>query len=148
MLKPEWVLHYIKGMKAIVPLAALMLAFAPVSALAQVPDSTAPAAPTEEARSADEGLGLMERGARMFLEGMRREMAPTLEDLRDMLVTMGPAMQQFLRDMGPAMTDLLGRIDDLTVYEMPELLPNGDIIIRRKPDAGPLPPAGDTEIDI
>ncbi len=140
-------LHYVTVMKPVMPLAvvlALAVAVAPVAAWA---DPT-PDTPTEEGRSADEGLSLMERGARMFLEGMRREMTPALEDLRDMLVTMGPAMQQFLQEMGPAMTDLLGRIDDLRVYEMPELLPNGDIIIRRKPDAGPLPPPEDGEIDI
>ncbi len=90
----------------------------------------------------------MQRGAQMFLDGMRREMSPAVEDLRDLMANAGPAMQQFLRDMGPAMAELLGKIDDLTVYEMPEILPNGDIIIRRKPDAGPLPPPAADEIDI
>lgn len=124
----------------------LLVALTPVKVQAQsVPE---PETLQEEPRDSDEGRSLMERGARMFLEGMRGEMGPALEDLRDMLVTMGPAMQQFLREMGPAMTDLLGRIDDLTVYQMPELLPNGDIIIRRKPDAGPLLPRADEEIDI
>ncbi|MFU8864787.1 MAG: hypothetical protein ACNA7O_12810 [Rhodobacterales bacterium] len=125
---------------------ALLVAIAPLQAKAQ--DAPAPETRQDEQRDSEDGLSLMERGARMFLEGMRGEMAPALEDLRDMLLTMGPVMQQFLREMGPAMTELLGRIDDLTVYQMPELLPNGDIIIRRKPDAGPLPPPADEEIDI
>ena len=125
-------------------LIALMLTVAPL----QAQDDSAPDLPTEEGRSADEGLSLMERGARMFLDGMRREMEPALRDLGDMLATMGPAMQEFLRDMGPAMASLLDRIDDLSVYEPPELLPNGDIIIRRKPDAGPLPPPQEGEVDI
>lgn len=134
-------------MRTRAPLAALLaLMLAAVSAQAQ--DGTSPDAPTEEERSTDEGLSLMERGARMFLEGMRREMTPALEDLRGMVETMGPAMQNFLREMGPAMTDLLGRIDDLSAYDAPELLPNGDIIIRRKPEAGPLPPPVEGEIDI
>ena len=136
---------YIGGMKQSIPIAAvtaLLLAVTPL----QAQDDTAPDAPTED--SADEGLSLMERGARMFLDGMRSEMEPALRDLGDMLATMGPAMQEFLRDMGPAMADLLGRIDDLSVYDAPELLPNGDIIIRRKPEAGPLPPPQDGEIDI
>lgn len=123
---------------------ALMLAMTP--AQAQVDDALPPT--TEEGDTPDEGLSLMERGARMFLDGMRREMSPALQDLRDMMADMGPAMQEFVQRMGPAMAELLGRIDDLSVYEAPELLPNGDIIIRRKPDAGPLPPPADGEIDI
>jgi hypothetical protein len=132
-------------MRQSIPIAvilALMLAVTPV----QAQDDAAPDAPTED--RADEGLSLMERGARMFLDGMRSEMEPALRDLGDMLATMGPAMQEFLQQMGPAMADLLGRIDDLSVYEAPELLPNGDIIIRRKPEAGPLPPPQEGEIDI
>lgn len=122
--------------------AAVHLPTAPL--FAQNAPETAPQTETPS----EDGRSLMERGAQMFLDGMRREMGPALEDLRDMVATMGPAMQEFLRDMGPAMADLLGRIDDLKVYEMPELLPNGDIIIRRKEDAGPLPPPDPNEIDI
>lgn len=128
-------------------LAALLsigLSLAP--ALAQ--DTDAPVAPVPEGQDTDQGQSLMERGARMFLEGMRREMEPALEDLRDLMVEMGPAMQQFMRDMGPALADLLGRIDDLSAYQAPELLPNGDILIRRKPESGPLPPPAEGEIDI
>lgn len=129
---------------SLVALLLLMLATPPL----QAQDDISPVAPSEEGRSADEGLSLMERGARMFLDGMRREMEPALQDMADMLATMGPAMQEFLREMGPAMTDLLGRIDDLSVYDAPELLPNGDIIIRRKPDAAPYVPPAEGEIDI
>jgi hypothetical protein len=51
-------------------------------------------------------------------------------------------MQQFLDEMGPALTELLDTISDWSNYAAPEVLPNGDIIIRRKPDAAlekPLP---------
>jgi hypothetical protein len=46
--------------------------------------------------------------------------------------------------------DLLSRtFDRMMIYEAPELLPNGDIIIRRKrpqpPEPSPAPPAGDGE---
>jgi len=134
-------------MRPIAPLALLLvLLLAMPPAQAQMNDSQPE--PTEEGGSPDEGLSLMERGARLFLEGMRREMSPALEDLRDLVAGMGPAMQDFIQRMGPAMAELLNRIDDLSVYEAPELLPNGDIIIRRKPDAGPLPPPADGEIDI
>lgn len=126
------------------PSAVLVLALTVMPVAAQ--DETLP--PPAEGPSTDEGLSLMERGARMFLEGMRREMAPALQDLQSMVETMGPAMQDFLRDMGPALADVLNRVGDLSAYQAPELLPNGDIIMRRKPDAGPLPPPQDGEIDI
>lgn len=46
--------------------------------------------------------------------------------------------------------DLLSRtFDRVMIYEAPELLPNGDIIIRRKrpkaPEPSPGPPAGNSE---
>lgn len=151
MLKNGRDLSYIGRMRHVLTLtlsALLALGLTLTAVQAQVPEQVVPDAPTEEGRSADEGLSLMERGARMFLEGMRREMEPALEDLRDLMVEMGPAMQEFIQQMGPAMADLLGRIDDLSAYEAPELLPNGDIIIRRKPESGPLPPPQEGEIDI
>ena len=49
--------------------------------------------------------------------------------------------------MGPAMVELLGKIDDLSAYHPPEMLPNGDIIIRRKmPEE--IEDAPEDEIDI
>lgn len=101
----------------------------------------APAAAQQEEE--DEAPSLMERGVEMFMEGLRQEMGPTLEDLRGMAEEVGPALGEFMREMGPALGDVLGQIDDLSNYKMPEMLPNGDIIIRRKtplePDADPLP---------
>ncbi|WP_449301248.1 hypothetical protein [Plastorhodobacter daqingensis] len=58
-------------------------------------------------RDWSEGLGLLQEGARRLLRGLMQEMEPAL------------------RDLGT-------RIDDLSVYHRPELLPNGDIIIRRR----------------
>ena len=34
--------------------------------------------------------------------------------------------------MGPALIELMAKIDDITAYYPPEILPNGDIIMRRK----------------
>lgn len=57
------------------------------------------------------------------------------------------AWDQMMREIGPsidslgALIDTLERIDSLEHYERPEVLPNGDIVIRRKPDAPPLPEA-------
>ncbi len=75
----------------------------------------------------------MERGAELFLEGLRREMEPTIEDLRGFADQFGPALQSFMQEMGPALADLAAQVQDWSVYEAPEMLPNGDIIIRKKP---------------
>ncbi|WP_434288085.1 AAA+ family ATPase [Celeribacter sp. SCSIO 80788] len=45
-------------------------------------------------------------------------------------------LQQLFEEMGPALEDLEGFVDDLGAYEAPEILPNGDILIRRKPERG------------
>jgi len=97
----------------------------------------------------DEGDGpsLMERGAEMFLEGLMQEMEPALDDLRGMAGEVGPAFREFMRQMGPALAEILGEIEDLSNYHPPEMLPNGDIIIRRKTPLAPEPPPeGEIEI--
>ena len=98
----------------------------------------------------DNGRPLIEEGLRLFMEGMMREMQPALEDLEGMADEMRPAMREFLREMGPALAELLSEIEDLSAYHPPEILPNGDIIIRRKdPAPDPEPePGPDEEIEI
>lgn len=44
-------------------------------------------------------------------------------------------MKRFADQMSPMVEQLKEMVDDLNAYEPPELLPNGDIIIRRKPKA-------------
>ena len=44
--------------------------------------------------------------------------------------------------MAPYLRDLLQQVDDWSVYEAPEVLPNGDIILRKKispPSVSPQP---------
>lgn len=41
-------------------------------------------------------------------------------------------MQGFMAEMEPALEDLQGFVEGLNAYHPPEILPNGDIIIRRK----------------
>lgn len=100
----------------------------------------------------DEGdaKSLMEQGMELFWEGLRQEMEPALEDLQGLAETIGPSMREFWAEMGPALAEIAGQVEDWSVYEMPEILPNGDIIIRRKPEeAEPQteePPAGTTDI--
>lgn len=82
---------------------------------------------------------LMERGAQMFFEGLIQEMSPALNELSELLEEAGPALQSFMEEMGPQLRGVLTQVEDWSVYEAPEVLENGDIIIRRKPDAPELP---------
>lgn len=107
-----------------------------------------PAREAGESGGAD-GPSLMERGAEMFLDGLMQEMEPALDDMRDMAGKVGPALRDFMRQMGPALVGILGQIEDLSNYHPPEMLPNGDIIIRRKTPLEPAPePAPEGEIEI
>ncbi len=68
-------------------------------------------------------------------------------------------LQNWLTEITPMLESLSEKIDDLSHYEAPEVMPNGDIIIRRKPDAPdqeapetgpeevtPVPPQGQIEL--
>lgn len=55
-----------------------------------------------------EGLGLLGEGALKMLQGLQSELSPMLQSLSE-------------------------AIDDVNAYELPEVLENGDILIRRKP---------------
>ncbi|MCX7559131.1 hypothetical protein OS190_06085 [Sulfitobacter sp. F26204] len=92
-----------------------------------------------QAEEAD-GLSLIERGAQMFLEGILKEMEPAIDEFQGLADEMGPALKQFADEMGPKLADLLTEIEDWSAYQPPEVLPNGDIIIRRKPDHPMTPP--------
>ena len=68
-----------------------------------------------------EGLDLLNEGTRLLMEGLMQELAPALEGLRDGL-------------------------EDLNAYHPPEMLPNGDIIIRRKTPLDEEDPEGGVEL--
>ncbi|MBT8457813.1 MAG: AAA+ family ATPase [Rhodobacteraceae bacterium] len=68
----------------------------------------------------EQGLDLLGEGTRLLLRGLMDELEPALRGLREGL-------------------------EDLDAYHPPEMLPNGDIIIRRK--RAPGPPA-EGEVDI
>ena len=93
----------------------------------------------------DQGLSLMEEGARLIMRGLMSEMAPAIDGLRGSVEQMGPAMGEFVREMGPGFASVLNRVDDIRHYTAPEFLPNGDIILRRKPDAPLWSPEPDTD---
>jgi hypothetical protein len=85
----------------------------------------------------------------MFMRGIMDEMEPALNELESLTEEMKPAMRDFVQNMGPALRDLMTEVEDWSVYEPPEILPNGDILIRRKPEAEPLDsPADDGEVDL
>lgn len=129
------------------------LAFALMFALASpVLAEDLPAAPpggdtadgtgNETGNETAEGLSLMERGARMLFEGLAREIEPAMRD-------MAGDVQDLAVKVRPMMAELARLVDDLSAYEMPERLPNGDILIRRKPDLPPgleLGENGETEL--
>jgi hypothetical protein len=120
---------------------AVMLAATPAAA------QDSPESPAE-----DEGRSLMQEGARMFWEGIRREMGPALDTLRDQAEEVEPALRDFVEEMGPALRDLMDKAGDLSAYHAPEVLPNGDIILRRKTpqetEEAPDEPASQGEIEI
>ncbi|MFY0681272.1 MAG: hypothetical protein JXR13_11910 [Thalassovita sp.] len=93
-----------------------------------------------QAEPDEDGLSLMEEGARLFLRGILEEMEPALDDLRGLGDDLEPALRQFVLEMGPALKELLGSFDGISQYHAPELLPNGDILLRRK---APAEPAGE-----
>ncbi|MBM9595764.1 AAA+ family ATPase [Roseitranquillus sediminis] len=68
-------------------------------------------AQVQEDGEVERGFDLLSRGAETLLRGLLGEMEPALQQLRELA-------------------------GDLDAYEAPEMLPNGDIIIRRKT---PLP---------
>ncbi|WP_299045553.1 hypothetical protein [uncultured Tateyamaria sp.] len=106
---------------------------------------------TATAQEADDegGQSLMERGAQMLLEGLMREMEPAMDGLQDMAKEFGPALRDFTAQMGPALRGLLEEVEDWSVYHPPEMLENGDIIIRRKAPEESVPGKDpDTQIDI
>ncbi len=55
-------------------------------------------------------------------------------------------MQGFMAEMEPALEDLQGFVEDLNAYHPPEILPNGDIIIRRKTPEEMGEPEGEVEL--
>lgn len=81
----------------------LIAALLPLPALAQ-----------EGNESIDEGFDLLGRGLGLLMEGLTEEMTPALDDMAQMLLL------------------LEGIAGEIGEYEAPEMLPNGDIIIRRK----------------
>jgi hypothetical protein len=102
-LKRSAIFPIFKGMKRILPLT--------LSAVLALPA----AAQEADDPGIRDGLGLLSEGSRLILEGLMDEMRPFVED-----------------QMIPLLQDLNGMIGDVSAYHAPEILPNGDILIRRR----------------
>ena len=85
----------------------------------------------------EEGFSLMEEGAKLLFRGLMDELEPTLDDLSGMADEIEPALEMLASELGPALMEIMRTIDSVRYYEAPEILPNGDIIIRRSEDAPP-----------
>ncbi len=80
---------------------------------------------------------LMERGLELFFEGLEEEMGPALDDFQNWADSFGPSVQGFMQEMGPALSDMMDEIGSWSNYHPPEVLPNGDIILRKKQPTDP-----------
>lgn len=59
---------------------------------------------------------------------------------------MGRLFSDLMAEVDPWMADLLDKLGDLTGWHAPEVLPNGDILIRRRaPEDQPSEPSSDPE---
>ncbi|MFP7673382.1 hypothetical protein ACG74X_08500 [Marivita sp. S0852] len=108
---------------------------------------------SEEGSDSEEGSNLMEQGAELFFRGLMDELDPALEQLEGLADEIGPVLREFADDLGPALRSLQDEVEDWSAYEPPIILPNGDILIKRKPetptpDAVPAPDAETDEIEI
>ena len=83
----------------------------------------------------DAGVSLLQQGAKLLLKGLMSNMEPAMQD-----------MQRAITEMQPALNDLLDMMGDVTNYHAPEMLENGDIILRHKTPAELAPKA--PEIDL
>ena len=110
--------------------------------------SLSPFAVAAEDGDMAEGVDLIEEGAQMLLRGLLDEIEPQLDEFEAMASEMGPLVEMLADEMGPGFLELTRQIDSFTHYEAPEILPNGDIILRRRPDAPDWVPPEEGEIDL
>lgn len=107
------------------------------------PGSEPGSEPEPGSGSAEEGFSLIEEGARMLFRGLVEEMEPAMRDMAEQFGALA-------REAEPMLRELARLMEDVRDYHAPEMLPNGDIIIRkRQPGEPPGPqfgPEGETEI--
>lgn len=87
--------------------------------------------PTVEEENAPQLFDLFER----MLRGFMRDVEPQMRELERGFSELEPELQRFLQ-----------QLRDMTQYHPPEVLPNGDILIRRR-GADDVPPETDPDPD-
>lgn len=102
-----------------------------------LPQTVVPATAQETSPQAEEGWSLLREGTRLLFESFRSEMEPALQDMADAIAGAEPMLR-----------DLLGMMGEVRNYHAPEILPNGDILIRRKTpeEIAAEPPAPEVEL--
>ena len=98
-----------------------MKQIAPLALCALLAFTPVHAQDTDQNNDLSDGMGLLSEGTKLLLRGLMREIEPALRDLE-------------------------GALQDLNAYHAPEILPNGDILIRRKEPKIPEPE--EDEIDL
>ncbi len=83
----------------------------------------------------EEPKRFLEQWAEETMKGLMEEITPELES---MMEDLGPELQGLFAQMVPRLQELTEKLGGLALYDLPEVLPNGDIIIRRKPSAPPV----------
>jgi hypothetical protein len=101
--------------QVVAPMIALMLALGPAMAQDQ---TSPPSGASPDAGDVEEGMNLLSEGTKLLLRGLLGEVEPAMRELQDAL-------------------------GNLNAYHAPEILPNGDIIIRRKTPAELVTPNED-----
>ena len=75
------------------------------------------------AQDDEQGIDLMSEALKLFMRGLMQEIEPAMEGME-------------------------GLLQDLSAYHPPEILPNGDIIIRRKTPVERGPDEGSGEVEL
>ena len=114
------------------PLLIVALLAAPAPAQILRGDDAGPESSDPKSSDKEEGFSLLEEGAKLILRGLMEEMQPAIED-----------MGRALTELEPAMRDMARLVDDIRNYEAPRMLPNGDILIPRRPGSPPPPRLGE-----
>ncbi len=98
------------------PILALALVATPMVAQ----DAEVPETPEVE-----DAPSFLEEGAKLFLRSLIDEMEPALQGMAE-------GMENFAAEIQPMLRELVRLMDNVTDYHAPEMLPNGDIIIRKR----------------
>jgi hypothetical protein len=113
----------------------MLFALAVVAATAPALAQDAPSPPAGE----QEGFSLIQEGLDLIMRGFITEVEPALTEMGKALEELRPAIEE----LGPKFKELIALVGDFSNYSAPEVLPNGDIIIRRTtplPEAAPGQP--------